>query len=71
MNHAARTSSKAPPELAAAWLPDTDWEVGVSLTGYDVLGAAEHFDEPVRGLQTRELLGTGVFRRFFGAWRAS
>ena len=37
----------------------------------DVLGAAEHFDEPVRGLQTRELLGTGVFRRFFGAWRAS
>ena len=70
MNRMARTRRTTPPDTAAAWLPDADWEVGVSLTGYDTLAAAEHFHEPVRGLQTRELLAPSIFRRFFGALTA-
>ena len=66
-----RARSRGQPSTAnAAWLPDTDWEVSASLTGYDMLGVADTFKEPVRGLQIRELLAPSVFRRFFGALRA-
>ena len=75
MNRMARTQraekhagAAAPPSLPpSATAPDSTWEAGVSLTGYDLLGAARQFHEPVRGLRIRELLAPGLFRRFFSA----
>ncbi len=79
MNRTARTQPAHQPAAnavtgaarsavrSAAAAPDSTWEAGVSVTGYDGLGAARQFQEPVRGLRIRELLAPGVFRRFFGA----
>jgi hypothetical protein len=42
-------------------------DTGFSITRYDMLAAAQDFNETMRGLQTRELRSPDIFWRFFGS----
>jgi hypothetical protein len=60
----------AAPVVVQEPLRDAHWDRGTSFTAFDALDSTQTFDEPVQGLQIRELLGARVFRRYFGALAA-
>lgn len=46
-------------------------EPDLTLTAYDALADSQSFEEPVHGMQMRELVVPSLFRRFFGAVSAA
>jgi hypothetical protein len=62
-----RKPAAAAPVVVQTPPCDTRWDRGTSYTAFDALDTSQTFDEPVQGLQIRELLGARIFRRFFGA----
>jgi hypothetical protein len=67
LKRAKRPNEALKPAHAAGNPQAVTDDSGFSMTAYDMMASAERFDEPVRGLQTRELRSPDIFQRFFGA----
>jgi hypothetical protein len=65
-----RRASAHPSAAKRASNPNEGRQDDFSMTCYDMLASAEAFHEPLRGLQTREVLSVDVFRHYFGGLAA-
>jgi hypothetical protein len=62
-----RPDTRRTPAAMAPWPVAAAADGEPCLSAFDMLGDGEAFAEPLRGMQMRELLAPGIFRRFFGA----
>lgn len=67
MKRTSRTEARKPAAAVHEGQVAPLAEPDLTLTAYDALADSQSFDEPVQGMQMRELLVPSLFRRFFGA----
>ncbi len=68
MSRIRTATPKRPPRVPprkSSRIPVADSDFSASM--YDRLSASDDFDEPLRGLSTRELLDEVVFQHYFGS----
>ena len=68
MSRIRTATTKRPPRVpprSGVRIPVADSDFSASM--YDRLTSTDDFDEPLRGLSTRELLDDVVFQHYFGS----
>ena len=66
MKRTSRTDAQKRAAAAPESVLAPGSEPDLTLTAYDAMADSLSFDEPVRGMQMRELAVPSLFRRFFG-----